>query len=156
VPSAAALARRPIRLVVKTVLEVLWSMRPPAVLFVKLLMSQPVSERIVLNLVLPMFELDDEVGILQAFERIGRAAPGKGLVRANRAPESFVKEALKHNAAKLIFAHVHPSGIADPSHADELITRRLRDALALVDIKVLDHIIVAGGETTSFAERGLL
>jgi RadC-like JAB domain len=53
-------------------------------------------------------------------------------------------------------AHVHPSGIAEPSKADEYITDRVKQALALVDIKVLDHIIVAGGETMSFAERGLL
>ena len=52
-------------------------------------------------------------------------------------------------------AHPHPSGVAEPSQADELITQRLKDALSLVDIRILDHIIVAGGDTTSFAERGL-
>jgi DNA repair protein RadC len=57
---------------------------------------------------------------------------------------------------KVIIAHVHPSGIAEPSKADEYITDRVKQALALVDIKVLDHLIVAGGETMSFAERGLL
>jgi len=67
-----------------------------------------------------------------------------------------VKEALKHHAAKVILAHVHPSGIAEPSKADEYITDRIKQALGLVDIKALDHIIVAGGETTSFAERGLI
>jgi DNA repair protein RadC len=68
-----------------------------------------------------------------------------------------VKEALKHDAAAVILAHNHPSsGVAEPSHADELITRRLREALALVDNRVLDHLIVAGGDTLSFAERGLL
>jgi DNA repair protein RadC len=56
----------------------------------------------------------------------------------------------------VIFCHPHPSGIAEPSQADELITRRLVDALRLVDIRVLDHLIVAGGEVVSFAERGLL
>lgn len=72
-------------------------------------------------------------------------------------PREVVKEALRHNAAAVIFAHNHPSGAAEPSRADELLTRALRDALALVDIKVLDHIIVAGpGATVSFAERGLL
>jgi len=71
-------------------------------------------------------------------------------------PREVVKEALKHNAAKVILAHVHPSGIAEPSKADEYITARIKQALNLVDIKVLDHIIVAGGETTSMAERGLL
>jgi DNA repair protein RadC len=71
-------------------------------------------------------------------------------------PREVVKEALKHNAAKVILAHVHPSGIAEPSKADEYITDRIKQALGLVDIKVLDHIIVAGGETTSMAESGLL
>lgn len=71
-------------------------------------------------------------------------------------PREVVKEALRHNAAAVILCHNHPSGIAEPSHADALITRRLREALALVDIRVLDHLIVAGGDTLSFAERGLL
>jgi DNA repair protein RadC len=72
-------------------------------------------------------------------------------------PREVVKAALAHNAAAVIFAHNHPSGTAEPSRADELLTRTLRDALALVDIRVLDHIIVAGpGATVSFAERGLL
>jgi DNA repair protein RadC len=56
----------------------------------------------------------------------------------------------------VIFCHPHPSGVAEASSADELITRRLVSALALVDIRVLDHIVVAGGEYASFAERGLL
>jgi DNA repair protein RadC len=67
-----------------------------------------------------------------------------------------VKEALRHNAAAVILAHNHPSGVAEPSHADEQITRRLREALALIDIRILDHLLVAGGDTTSFAQRGLL
>ncbi|HEY4873598.1 MAG TPA: DNA repair protein RadC [Steroidobacteraceae bacterium] len=71
-------------------------------------------------------------------------------------PREVVKQALAHNAAAVIFAHNHPSGIAEPSHADELITRRLKDALALVDIRVLDHFIVGDGICMSFAERGLL
>jgi DNA repair protein RadC len=71
-------------------------------------------------------------------------------------PREVVREALNHNAAKVILAHVHPSGIAEPSKADEYITERLKQALSLVDIKVLDHIIVAGGGTTSMAERGLI
>jgi DNA repair protein RadC len=56
----------------------------------------------------------------------------------------------------VILAHNHPSGVAEPSQSDELITRRLREALALVDIRVLDHVIVAGSDTLSFARRGLL
>jgi DNA repair protein RadC len=71
-------------------------------------------------------------------------------------PREVVKLALARNAAALVLAHPHPSGAAEPSQADELVTRRLRDALALVDIRVLDHIIIAGGEAMSFAERGLL
>jgi len=71
-------------------------------------------------------------------------------------PREVVKCALKHNAAAVIFAHNHPSGVAEPSHADEILTRSLKAALALVDIQVLDHFIVAGSRTMSFAERGLL
>jgi DNA repair protein RadC len=71
-------------------------------------------------------------------------------------PREIVKAALARNAAAVIFAHNHPSGAAQPSQADELLTRNLKDALALVDVKVLDHFIVAGAQALSFAERGLL
>ena len=71
-------------------------------------------------------------------------------------PREVVKTALRHNAAAVIFAHNHPSGVAEPSRADEMLTQSLMQALALVDIKVLDHFIVAGTNTLSFAERGLL
>ena len=71
-------------------------------------------------------------------------------------PREIVKAGLKANAAAVIFAHNHPSGVAQPSQADELLTRNLKEALSLVDIKVLDHFIVAGRQTLSFAERGLL
>jgi len=71
-------------------------------------------------------------------------------------PREIVKKALARNAAAVIFAHNHPSGVAQPSQADELLTRNLREALALVDVKVLDHFIVAGNQAISFAERGLL
>jgi len=71
-------------------------------------------------------------------------------------PREVVKSALKHNAAGVVLAHNHPSGVAEPSHADQLLTTSLKQALALVDIKVLDHFIVAGGSALSFAERGLL
>lgn len=69
-------------------------------------------------------------------------------------PREVVKSALAHNAAAVIFAHNHPSGIAEPSRADRDITRRLSDALALVDIRVLDHFVVGYNQTSSFAERG--
>ena len=71
-------------------------------------------------------------------------------------PREIVKQALATNAAAVIFAHNHPSGVAQPSQADELLTRNLRDALALVEVKVLDHFIIAGSQAISFAERGLL
>ena len=71
-------------------------------------------------------------------------------------PREVVKHALKHNAAALILAHNHPSGVAEPSRADELLTASLKQALALVDVRVLDHLIVAGSATVSFAERGLV
>ena len=71
-------------------------------------------------------------------------------------PREIVKKALARNAAAVIFAHNHPSDVAQPSQADELLTRNLREALALVDVKVLDHFIVAGNQAISFAERGLL
>lgn len=71
-------------------------------------------------------------------------------------PREVVAECLGHNAAAVIFAHNHPSGVAEPSTADRQITRRLVEALALVDVRVLDHVVVGEGEPVSFAERGLL
>ena len=71
-------------------------------------------------------------------------------------PREVVKAALRANAAAVIFAHNHPSGVAEPSRADEALTQSLKQALSLVDVKVLDHFIVAGTSTLSFAERGLL
>jgi DNA repair protein RadC len=71
-------------------------------------------------------------------------------------PREVVRRALHHNAAATILAHNHPSGVAEPSQADEHITRRLREALALIDVRVLDHVVVGDGACVSFAERGLL
>lgn len=71
-------------------------------------------------------------------------------------PREVVKAALRHNAAGVIFAHNHPSGVAEPSRADELLTQSLKQALSLVDIRALDHFVVAGTTVVSFAERGLL
>ncbi|MEO8752382.1 MAG: DNA repair protein RadC [Casimicrobiaceae bacterium] len=71
-------------------------------------------------------------------------------------PREVLKAALAHNAAAVIFAHNHPSGVAEPSRADELLTQALKQALALVDIRTLDHFVVAGAQVVSFAERGLL
>ena len=71
-------------------------------------------------------------------------------------PREVIKRALVHNAAAVIFAHNHPSGVAEPSQADQRITARLKSALALVDIRVLDHVIVGEADIVSFAERGIL
>lgn len=87
-----------------------------------------------------------------AFEELFRGT----IDAASVYPREVVKLALTRNAAALIVAHNHPSGVAEPSRADELLTRRLRDALALVDIRLLDHFVIGDGEAVSFAERGLL
>ncbi|MGB5297276.1 MAG: DNA repair protein RadC [Thiogranum sp.] len=71
-------------------------------------------------------------------------------------PREVVRRALQHNAAAVILAHNHPSGIAEPSDADRRITTRLQDALALIDIRVLDHIVIGDQRATSFAERGFI
>jgi DNA repair protein RadC len=95
--------------------------------------------------------LDSQHRVLHA-EELFRGTLGQTSVY----PREVVKAALAANAAAVIFAHNHPSGVAQPSQADELLTRSLKDALALVDVKVLDHFIVAGNHCLSFAERGLL
>jgi DNA repair protein RadC len=89
---------------------------------------------------------------LIAFEELFRGT----IDGASVYPREVVKQALARNAAAVILAHNHPSGVAEPSQADELVTRRLRDALQLVDIRVLDHLIVADNRCLSFAEQGLL
>jgi DNA repair protein RadC len=71
-------------------------------------------------------------------------------------PREVVKKALHHNAAALILAHNHPSGIAEPSEADRQLTKKLQQALGLVDIRVLDHVVIGDGESVAFAERGWL
>ncbi|HET6631427.1 MAG TPA: DNA repair protein RadC [Rhodanobacteraceae bacterium] len=71
-------------------------------------------------------------------------------------PREVVRACLKHNAAAVIFAHNHPSGVAEPSAADRAITRELRDALRLVGVRVLDHLVVGAGKPTSMAARGLI
>ena len=71
-------------------------------------------------------------------------------------PREVVKEALSVNAAAVILAHNHPSGSVEPSRADEFLTQTLKTALALVDVRVLDHLVVAGADVCSFAERGLV
>jgi DNA repair protein RadC len=71
-------------------------------------------------------------------------------------PREVVKRGLALNAAAIIFAHNHPSGVAEPSRSDELLTASLKQALALVDVRVLDHLIVAASQMVSLAERGLI
>ena len=71
-------------------------------------------------------------------------------------PREVVKRALAVNAAAAILVHNHPSGVAEPSRADEVLTERLQEALSLVEVRVLDHIVIGDGETVSFSERGLI
>lgn len=71
-------------------------------------------------------------------------------------PREVVKAVLQYNAAALVLAHNHPSGVLEPSRADHAITQRLKDALALIDVKVHDHIIVGGGDALSFSEEGYM
>ena len=71
-------------------------------------------------------------------------------------PREVVKAAIRHNAATVVVSHNHPSGNPEPSGADKTLTQRLKDALALVDVRVLDHVIVAGSRTVSFAQCGLI
>jgi DNA repair protein RadC len=78
------------------------------------------------------------------------------LTQAAVYPREVVKKALAHNAAAVILAHNHPSGVAEPSSADRALTENLRTALALIEVRVLDHFVIAGNHITSFAERGLL
>lgn len=78
------------------------------------------------------------------------------LMQTSVYPREVVKTALAHNAGAVILAHNHPSGMAEPSVADRMLTKTLKETLAVVDVELLDHIIVAGNNTWSFAERGLL
>ena len=78
------------------------------------------------------------------------------LSRTRVYPREVVKRALAHNASAVILAHNHPSGFADPSTADARLTDNLKQALELIDVKTLDHIVIAGVNTVSFAERGWL
>jgi DNA repair protein RadC len=95
--------------------------------------------------------LNNRHGLIEAVELFRGTIDG-----ASVHPREVVKAALWKGAAAVIFAHNHPSGIAEPSQADELITLRLRDALALIEVRVLDHIIVGLNRCTSLAERGLI
>ena len=78
------------------------------------------------------------------------------LTQASVYPREVIKRALYHNAAAIIFAHNHPSGVAEPSHADKILTQSLKQALAMIDVKVLDHFIIGNGTAMSFAEHDLI
>lgn len=95
--------------------------------------------------------LDSQHRLLQCLELFRGT-----LAQTSVYPREVVKVALAQNAAAMILAHNHPSGVAEPSRADELLTQALKQALALVDVRVLDHFVVAGADIVSFAERGLL
>jgi DNA repair protein RadC len=89
---------------------------------------------------------------LIAFEELFRGT----IDRAGVHPREVLRQTMLHNAAAVIFAHNHPSGVLEPSQADELITQRLKEALALMDVRVLDHFIIGDGVCFSFSESGLL
>ncbi len=95
--------------------------------------------------------LDNRHRVL-AFEELFRGSINQAAVY----PREIVKRALHHNAAAIILAHNHPSGVAEPSAADQSLTRQLQDALALVEVRVLDHLVVGEAEVVSFCEQGLL
>jgi len=122
-------------------------------------MSSPKSVRDYLRLTLEGKRHEVFVGIFLDAQNRSIAAEelfNGTLTQTSVYPREVVKRALHHNAAAMIFAHNHPSGVAEPSHADEILTQSLKQALALVDVKVLDHFIVGGGTAMSFAERGLI
>ncbi len=107
-------------------------------------------------------QLPHEVFMILLLDAQNRVMASEELFRGTLAqtsvyPREVVKLVLRHNAAAVILAHNHPSGVGEPSHADQALTRSLSQALALVDVRVLDHFIVAGNSPpVSFAERGLL
>ena len=110
---------------------------------------------------LRLFNLEAEVFMVLLLDARNRLIEARELFRGTLSqtvvyPREVVKAALLANAAAVIFAHNHPSGMPDPSQADRMLTDALRGALSTIDVRVLDHIIVAGSKTTSFAERGLL
>lgn len=122
-------------------------------------MNSPKSVRDYLRLTLEGKRREVFVGIFLDAQNRSIAAEelfSGTLTQTSVYPREVVKRALHHNAAAMIFAHNHPSGVAEPSQADEILTQSLKQALALVDVKVLDHFIVGGGAAMSFAERGLI
>jgi DNA repair protein RadC len=122
-------------------------------------LSSPDAVRRYLRLLLEQRRVEVFVGLfLDAQNRLiaARELFSGTLTQTSVYPREVVAGALNHNAASVIFAHNHPSGVAEPSRADEALTQTLKQALALVDVRVLDHFIVGRGGILSFAERGLL
>ena len=96
-------------------------------------------------------------GAIAQHRLIRAEEPFRGtLTQTSVYPREVVKAALLHNAAAVLLAHNHPSGVAEPSRADDALTQALKQALALVDVRILDHFVVAGSGVVSFAERGIL
>jgi DNA repair protein RadC len=122
-------------------------------------LTNPTSTREYLRMRLR--DLDHEVFCCLYLDNRNRVIACEELFRgtidgASVHPREVVKRALAHNAAAVILAHNHPSGVAEPSQADELITRRIKESLGSVDIRVLDHLVVGDGHCESMAERGML
>jgi DNA repair protein RadC len=95
--------------------------------------------------------LDAKLRLLKVLELFRGTVDSAGVY-----PREVVKEVLAHNATSVILVHNHPSGVAEPSTADELMTRKLREALLLIDVRVLDHLVIGSDQVVSMAERGLL
>ena len=122
-------------------------------------LSSPTAVRDFLRLSIQNREVEVFVGLfLDAQNRVISVEElfSGTLTQTSVFPREVVRKALFYNAAGVIFAHNHPSGVAEPSHADETLTQALKEALALIDVRVLDHFVVGRGATLSFAERGLL
>jgi len=112
-------------------------------------------------LIIELAELEHEVFVAIFLDAQHRVLEYREMFRGTLTqtsvyPREVVKEALRLNAGAVVFAHNHPSGMPEPSRADEMLTQTLKNALALVEVKVLDHIIIGGTTTVSFAERGLM
>ncbi len=141
--------------IIKSALEILdRRLRQPGETF-----DSPAKIRQFLRLLLA--EREHEVFLIILMDSQNRMIHSEELFRGTLTqtsvyPREVVKLSLHHNAGAVVFCHNHPSGMAEPSHTDKMLTDTLKSALALVDVKVLDHFIVAGRDVLSFAERGLI
>lgn len=143
----SALIDRALTVLEKRLKEPIASMTTPSIVkdFVRLKLAELEHE------VFSVLWLDSQNRLIE-YQEMFRGT----LTQTSVYPREIVKAGLAINAAAVILVHNHPSGVAEPSKADELLTDTLNKALALVDIKVLDHIVVGGMDTISFAERGLV